>query len=256
MAEYVDNSFALFKFNALVDTFSNTVVKTNQKYLIVDVADDGSDKTKFSFWEGMEEYKRETFEGINTEAIIAQIREYQTQEKIPMSNTLVDAIGVGSAVASNSMLSGIIGYKSSYAPIKTDSSPVTLPYIHYTKDAPLTSEYANLRSQCVFELARNVNDHKIASKVTGRNKEVIIEELPLYQDASKGDGKRMATQKDDVKQILGHSPDDSDTWIMRMYFTIRDKMLPNQSEEVARLASELDRQFTKTAERQSLNSTR
>jgi len=256
LAEYVENTGALFKYTALLDVFSNAITKNNQKYLIVDVADDGSDKTKFSFWEGLEEYRRETFENINTEAIISQIREYQTQEKIPMSNTLVDAIGVGSAVASSSMLSGIIGYKSSYAPIRTDISPVALPNVHYTKEAPLTSEYKNLRSQCVFTLADLVNNHKIASKVTGRNKEAIIEELAMYQDSSQGDGKRMATQKEDVKEILGHSPDDSDTWIMRCYFQIRDRMLPDQSEQAALLARQLEEQFNRTALRQEFNSTR
>jgi hypothetical protein len=243
LAEYVDNAGALFKYTALLDVFSNTITKTPDKYLIVDVADDGSDKTKFSFWEGLEEYRRETFERLNTEGIVAQIREYQTQDKIPMSNTLVDAIGVGSAVASSSFLDGIIGFKSSYSPIRTDINPVLLPNVHYTKDAPLTSEYKNLRSQCVFILADLVNNHKIASKVTGRNKEAIIEELPTYQDVSTGDGKRFATPKEEVKEILGRSPDDSDTWIMRMYFVIRDKMLPNQSIEASRVIEQLKNQF-------------
>jgi hypothetical protein len=256
LAEYVENEGALFKYTALLDVFSNAIDKKLSKYLIIDVADDGSDKTKFSFWEGLEEYRRETFDSLNTESIVAQIREYQTQDKIPMSNTLVDAIGVGSAVASNSMLNGIIGFKSSYSPIKTDLSPVYLQNVHYTKDAPLTSDYANLRSQCIFELSRLVNDHKIASKVTGRSKEAIIEELSLYQDVSKGDGKRFATPKEDIKEILGHSPDDSDTWIMRMYFFIRDKMLPNQSEQAIKLAEELKDQFNRNIKNQVYNDTR
>ena len=256
LAEYVENSGALFKYTALLDVFSNAITKNGQKYLIIDVADDGSDKTKFSFWDGLEEYRRESFEHLNTEAIIAKTREYQTEERIPMSQTLVDAIGVGAAVASSSMLSGIIGYKSSYAPIKTDHSPVHLPHIHYTKEAPLTSDYKNLRSQCVFILAEHVNNHKIASKVTGRNKEAIIEELAMYQDASQGDGKRMATPKEDVKELLGHSPDDSDTWIMRMYFEVKNKMLPDQSEETHRLAERLKGQFDKAFISQPLNNTR
>jgi hypothetical protein len=65
----------------------------------------------------------------------------------------------------------------------------------------------------------------------------VIEELANYQDASKGDGKRMATQKDEVKEIIGRSPDDSDCWIMRMYFELKGKLLPQQSEEVARIIS-------------------
>ena len=235
MAEYVDNAGALFHYDALIDVFSNTITKDKEKYLIVDIADDGSDKTVFSLWEGLEEYKREEYAHMNTETIISQIREYQRIEQIPMSQSLVDAIGVGAGVASSSLLTGIIGYKSSYAPIKTDQSIVQLPNIHYRTGAPLTSEYANLRSQCVFTLADLVNNHKVASRVTGEFKEKTIEELALYQDASKGDGKRMATQKEDVKEALGRSPDHSDTMIMRMYFVIRARMIPEQSIEVAEL---------------------
>lgn len=229
LAEYVDNTGALFHYDALVDVFSNTVSKGKDKFLIIDVADDGTDKTVFSFWEGMEEYRREEFQGLNTENIIDKTKEYTIDERIPMSHVMVDAIGPGAGVASSSRLTGIIGYKSSYGAIKTDTSIVLLPNVHYRKDAPMVTEYANLRSQCVFTLADHVNNHKIASRVDGRFKENIIEELALYQDASKGDGKRLATKKEDVKEALGHSPDHSDTWIMRMYFVVRGSMVPEQS---------------------------
>lgn len=232
LAEYVDNQGSLFKYEAIVDVFSNTVTKENSKYLIVDIADDGTDKTKFSFWEGLEEYRREEFERMNTETIIAKIREYASQDRIPYSQIAVDAIGVGAGVASSSQLDGIIGYKSSYSPIKTDVDIVRLPNVGYLPDSKsLTSDYKNLRSQCVFTLSDLVNNHKIASKVTGRMKENIIEELSTYQDSSIGDGKRMATMKEDVKSIIGRSPDDSDTWIMRMYFELRKKMLPDLGEQ-------------------------
>lgn len=232
MAEYVDNAGALFHYDALVDVFSNTITKDKEKYLIVDIADDGSDKTVFSLWEGLEEYKREEFAHLNTENIIDKMREYQSEEQIPMSQSLVDAIGVGAGVASSSMLTGIIGYKSSYAPIKTDGSIVALPNVHYLKNAPLISEYANLRSQCVFTLADHVNNHKIASRIIGAHRERTIEELALYQDVSRGDGKRLATQKDDIKEKLGRSPDHSDTMIMRMYFIVRKKMTTNTTQSV------------------------
>ena len=234
LAEYIDNQGALFHYDALIDVFSNTVTKENAKYLIVDIADDGSDKTIFSFWEGLEEYRREEFARLNTESIIEKIREYANKDRISYSNIAVDAIGVGAGVASSSFLDGIIGFKSSYGAIKTDTDIVRLPNVNYTKDAPLITDYKNLRSQCIFELSFLVNNHKIASKIEGRGKELIIEELSAYQDASKGDGKRMPTQKEDIKEILGRSPDHSDCWIMRMYFIIKNKMLPNQSEEASK----------------------
>lgn len=252
-AEYLDNAGALFRYDALVDVFSNTVDKTTDKYLIIDVADDGSDKTKFSFWEGMEEFRRETFSRLNTEQIIEKTREYAAQDRIPYSHILVDAIGVGAAVASSSLLDGIIGYKSSYSPIRTDIDIVKLPNVHYTNDAPLTSEYRNLRSQCVFILSEYINNHKIASKVTGRDKENIIEELSTYQDASLGDGKKMATMKENIKEIIGRSPDDSDTWIMRMYFVIRNRMLPDQSKERSRIMDIQQERFMKNRKSMSSN---
>lgn len=256
MAEYVDNAGALFKYAAVIDVFTNSVTKTGQKYLLVDVAEDGSDTVKMSFWEDLEEYRRETFARLNTEGVINQIREYAAEEQIPYSNIAVDAIGVGYGVASSSLLDGVISFKSSYGAMRVDANPILLPNVHYHKDAPLTSEYRNLRSQCVFTLADLVNNHKIASRCTGRNKEAIIEELPVYQEVSKGDGKRLATAKEDIKELIGHSPDDSDTWIMRMYFVLRDKLLPDQSENAKHVADSLDRQFATNISRQPMNSTK
>ena len=257
MAEYVDNAGALFGYDAVLDVFTNAITKSKEKYLIIDVADDGTDKTKFSFWQGLEEYRRESFGYMTTDAKIAKTREFQTQEQIPMSQTLVDAnYGSGVAMASSPLLDGIIGYKGSYGAIRTDQDPTKLPNVHYTKGSSLVSDFKNLRSQCIFTLADLVNRHEIASKVVSKDKEAIIEELPLYQDASKGDGKRMATTKEDIVALLGHSPDDSDTWIMRMYFVVRAQLVPGQSEDAKERASKVARQFNMDASFNEVNSTK
>jgi hypothetical protein len=259
LAEHVENAGALFRYDALVDVFSNTVTKEGGKFLIVDVADDGSDKTVFSLWDGLEEYRREEYAGLNSEAVISQIREIAAAERIPYSHIAVDAIGVGASVASNSLLSGVIGFKSSHAPFKTDADIVRLPGVSYREGAPaLTSDFQNLRAQCVFTLAEHVNSHKLASRVTGRFKEAILEELPVYQDASKGDGKRMPTKKEEVREVLGRSPDHSDTWIMRMYFVVRGRLSPEQSPEFARLLEQQRANFdrNRSTNRRGVNSSR
>ena len=190
---------------------------------------------------------------MNKESIIAKIREYASQDKIPYSCIAVDAIGVGAGVASSSLLDGIIGFKSSYSAVKTEVDIVRLPNVHYIKEVPLVSEYKNLRSQCIFNLAELVNNHKIASRVTGRQKEVIIEELSNYQDVSQGDGKRMATAKEDIKAMIGRSSDASDCSIMRCYFVIRAKISPNQSQDKIELNNKLQQQFLRNENRQILN---
>jgi len=257
MAEYVENSGALFSYSALVDCFTNTVTKDGRKYLIVDVADDGSDRTVFSFWDGLEEYRREEFSHMNSESLISQIREYAAMDRIPYSQIAVDAIGVGSAAASSSLLNGIIGFKGSYAPIKTDLDIVKVPNMGYLPTAPvLTSDYRNLRVQCVFELANLVNNHRIASKVTGSFRERTIEEVSVYQDTSNGDGKRMCTTSEEVKEAIGRSPDHASTWIMRVYFHVMSRMSPNQSEEASEAARRLRERMMQNSGRQQMNSGR
>src|SRR3990167_7849199 len=208
LAEYVENEGALFKYTALLDLFSNTVIKNNEKYLTIDVAGEGSDKTIFTFWNGLEAYRIDIYDKLLTDGIINQVRESAAQERIPYSHIAVDGIGEGSGVASSPLLDGIVSFKSSYQPFKTELSIVRLPNVGYTKDAPRFTEYRNLRSQCVFTFAGLVNEHEIAIKTEDqRIKSHIIEELSNYQDASAGDGKRMATQKEDIKAAIGRSPD-------------------------------------------------
>lgn len=257
LAEYVDNAGSLFKYAALIDMFTNTITKSKEKFHIVDIADDGSDKTVSSLWEGLELYDIEQYERLNTEGIINLIREKNSQHRVPYSQTAVDAIGVGAGVASSSLLDGIIGYKSSYQAIRTEQSIVQLQNIHFLAHAPLVTEFKNLRSQCIFTLADLVNNHKIACRISDvRIKERIIEELALYQDASQGDGKRFATPKEDVVALLGRSPDLSDVLVMRMYFEIKSKLLPMQSEEQAVIADRMSKQFTYNESRQDLASTK
>lgn len=254
LAEHVDNEGALFKYNALVDIFSNTIEKNNKKFLTIDVADDGSDSTVLNYWNGLESFKIEKYKKLNTEMIINQIKESASLERIPYSHIIVDAIGVGSAIASSSELEGIIGFKSSYSAIRTDESPVDLNHLKFNNPPHLITDYKNLRSQCIFKLASLVNNHNIACAIKDdRLKSEIIEELSQYQDVSVGDGKRMATQKDDVKAVIGRSPDCSDTFIMRMYFEIKDMVseFPTDS-DTNNLIMEMDSAFN----RNQLNSTR
>lgn len=243
--DYLDQTKSLFNYSALIDMFSNAVDDKPINYLIVDVAGEGADSTKFSYWEGLVEIWRYTFHNINNETIIQKIREYAQTYKIPYSRIAVDAIGIGESIGNSSLLDGIVPFKSSYAPIKTDESIVQLPNVHYTKNTPLISDYVNLRSQCLFVLSEHINNHNIASRVQGEDKEKVIEELSLYQDITKNDEKRKATSKDDIKVLLGRSPDDSDCFIMRMYFEVRNKIAPDQTERQAQVSNAMKDQFAR-----------
>lgn len=231
LAEHIENKGSLFNSSALVDVFYNIVSDSRQKYLIIDVSGDGKDKMVFSYWKGLTEYKRRILDNLQNEELVEEIRNEAKNKQIPYGNICVDGIGVGERITGSSFLRGIVIYKGSYAPIKTDIDPVRISNINYLPGSQkLISDYKNLRCQCVFILAEYINNHKIASEVE-ENKEDIIEELSNYQDVSKGDGKRMATTKEDLKMIIGRSPDISDTWQMRMYFEIKKRITEDQDEQ-------------------------
>jgi len=64
----------------------------------------------------------------------------------------------------------------------------------------------------------------------------------------------MATQKEVIKEIIGHSPDASDCFIMRMYFEVMSKVLPEQSEERSLVINRQREMFAQR--RNNSNSTR
>jgi len=51
--DYDEDKDSLITFDALTDSFSNTIVKDNQKYMVIDVARLGKDTTVFAFWDGL-----------------------------------------------------------------------------------------------------------------------------------------------------------------------------------------------------------
>lgn len=255
--EYDNDNNNLFNHDALNDVFTNTVASNGKRYLILDIGDDGDDPTVASVWDGFTEIYRERRLGLNTENIIEWIRELAVEWNVPFSQIAVDAIGVGTGVAKSSLLSGIVGYKSSYGPIKTDKNPVALPIQKKISEAKkYSSDYKNLRSQCLFYLSDYVNNHKIASRVSDGQKDVIIDELSQYKDVTKEDQKRVATSKDVVKDAIGRSPDDSDTWIMRMYFVIRDEVVSDDTEKRSEVKQKLKSQFNKNRGNAVFNSTK
>ena len=255
--EFDNDPNILFDAEALIDVFTNTIDSDGTKALVVDISDGGDDAVVYSFWDGLTEYKRVKEYDQNTENIIDDIRKYAHEDGIPFGNIVVDAIGVGAGVASSSLLKGIIGFKSSYAPIKTDDNIVQLPNAGTLPKAPkLVSDYKNLRCQCVFTLAEHVNNHEIASTVEEGIHDVIIQELEQYKDTTIPDQKRQCTQKPDVKDAIGRSPDDSDTWIMRMYLVIRGKVSPKTSEERKQTQSKQKSQFNRNRSNMVANSSK
>ncbi len=217
--DYDEDKNSLVSFDALSDAFTNTIIKDNQKYLIVDVARFGEDSTTFNFWEGLELVKIERREKQSTEMTKQQVKDYASADRIPYSNIMVDEDGIGGAVVDG--LVGVRGFIANSTPIPTGTE-IRSRFSKIDNFLIPKTNFKNLKSQCAFKLAELINEHKVAFKVP-EYREVIIEELSalLRHNKVDGDGKLQIKPKDEVKADIGHSPDIGDPLIYRAWFELK-----------------------------------
>lgn len=252
--DYEEDQDSLISFDAITDAFSNTVVKDNQKYLIVDVARLGKDSTVFSYWDGLEEYKIEKFQQQSTETTEQAIRDKAAIEQIPWSNVLVDEDGIGGGVVDH--LKGIKGFMANTSPFPT-AQEVRTRFAKLQNEFIPKTNFKNLKAQCGWKLAELINERKIAFKVPDYREE-IIQDLTsmLRQKDVDTDGKLQLRPKDEVKQELGHSPDVGDTHLMRAWFELKKETLDEDPVKAAKVTEVILRQLATNQVRLKQDSTK
>lgn len=216
--DYDEDKDSLISFDALTDTFTNTITKDGKKYLIVDVARLGQDSTVMAFWDGLELYKVEQFHKQDTAVTVQKIKDFASIERIPFSNILIDSDGIGGGVVDH--LFGVKPFVANSTPLPT-TAQVRMKQSKIVTDLTPKTNFSNLKAQCAFKLAELINEHKIAFK-TPDYRDVIMEELTslLRQKDVDSDGKLKIIPKEDVKAVLGRSPDIGDTLIYRAWFEL------------------------------------
>jgi phage terminase large subunit len=226
--DYDEDKDSLITYDALADTFTNTIVKDGQKYLTVDVARLGRDSTVMSFWEGLELYKIEKYQKQDTDATKQKIKDFAATEKIPYSNILIDEDGIGGAVVDG--LFGVKGFIANTSPLPT-ANEIRMKLIKSEINA--RPNFKNLKAQCGFKLAEMINERKLAIR-TGEYRDDIIEELTaiLRQKNFDKEGKMQLIPKDEVKTAISRSPDVGDTILMRMLFELQRELKGSHNEAV------------------------
>lgn len=225
--DYEDDKDSLISADALEDAFTNTIAKSDKKYLTVDVARQGRDSTVFSFWNGLELYRVEERQKQGTDKTEQNVKDFAIEEKIPYSQIIVDEDGIGGGVVDH--LRGVKGFTANSSVIKT-AAQIREKVARVNHDLVPKLPYANLKSQCGWKLAELINEHKTAFKVPDyRNR--IIEELgaELRDAEPDSDKKKQLRAKEGVKRDLnGKSPDVGDTIIMRMWFELRNESIGDE----------------------------
>lgn len=216
--DYDDDPQKLFVYDKITDLFTNTHVKEGNKYMVIDPAGKGRDKTVVSMWTGWRAYKWYMETRTDQSLLIPLLREFQKKEEIPNSNTICDYDGLGVGIVDQMKCKAFQGGSS---PILSEEE----------KEKEMVSNYKNLRAQCFFLLADKVNKNEIYIKTPNtETEEAIIEELDVIKEINDGkDQKKQIIPKGSLKEDpttetirsqLGRSPDYADTLMMRMWFEV------------------------------------
>lgn len=200
--EYEDDPTNLMQYDAIVDLFTNTAELSEEVYITADIARYGQDKTVIMLWRGFKVEKIFTYEKQGLDATTTKIRDLASNERVPYSHIVVDEDGVGGGVVDS--LQGCKGFVANSTALEN----------------PFTGEkenYQNLKAQCTYKLAQYINNHKIAVTADSTIRTLLIEELEQIKtkDIDK-DQKLRVRPKDEIKEVLGRSPDYADALMMRM----------------------------------------
>lgn len=207
--EYDDDPAALIPYDKILDCFSNDFeTLRGEKYITVDVARFGSDKTVIGLWDGWR-VKMKTYKGLNVKETATEVLRMQIQNEVPLSNVIADEDGVGGGVVDITSSKGFVN----------NSRPLINPITKKEEN------YNNLKSQCYFRLAERINKGGLYIDCDDiKVKADIIQELEQVKQYNMDkDGKRQVLPKDKVKEVIGRSPDYSDTLMMREWFELRPK---------------------------------
>lgn len=200
--EYSDDPSALIPFEKISDIFTNSFVSGGDKFITADIARLGRDETVIGVWDGMRLIEIKQFDkNLVTEAA-TEIDRLRIENKVPISNVIVDEDGVGGGVKD---ILGCEGFVNNASPLPVDGEK---------------ENYNNLKSQCYFKLAAAINKSQLyIANITTDQRDKLVQELEqVKQHNMDKDGKKQVLPKDKIKELIGRSPDISDMIMMRMWF--------------------------------------
>lgn len=200
--EYDDDPSTLIDADSISDYWNpNNVEAKGIRYLTIDVARKGKDKTVFRVWHGWLCVARYEIPKSGLDVVVDKAKEIQRIHSISNKNTIADEDGVGGGVVDFLKCKGFIN----------------------NSKALNGENYINLKSQCGFEMAKKIVKGEVGEICNDSNViETTSEEMEqVKQKDIDKDGKVALVSKDIVTQNIGRSPDDWDSILMRKWFDYR-----------------------------------
>ena len=205
--DFEDDTWMLFKKKDIDRLFTNEQ-KWTQYCIVADVARFGKDTTRISLRRWNTRRKVWTYKKNTVTEVIDSILFIAWQYEVDHRDIIIDSDWVWWWVVD--WISYCTGFINNSSPVVTWSK----------------QNYANLKSQCAFELKRRIENWEIVIDWDHANKDkdwhdLQQELLNCYIDEKSLDWKTKIESKDKMKERIWRSPDLLDTMIMRMYPYLR-----------------------------------
>jgi len=203
-AEQSEDEGQLIMNESIIKLFSNTHIESGVKYITADIARLGKDKTVIFVWDGWRviEIKEMLVSKVN-ESVDA-INTLATAHNVNRSNIIVDEDGVGGGVKD---YLNCLGFVNNSKPVK-----------YRNKE----ENFVNLKTQCYYKLAEIINRNEIYVNCNELQERLLTEELEMVRLAKEVDAQKIALKnKDEIKKIIGRSPDYSDGLMLRVWFELK-----------------------------------
>ena len=197
--DYDDESWSLFRHDEILDLFSSTVIKSDVRYMSVDVARLWKDNTIITIREWLECWEIIKYNWYTTDQTAQAIKEFEVSLWIPRRNIIIDTDWVWWWVA--------------------DQVRWCVNFINNSR--PTDHNFINLKTQCYYKL-RDLMEKRLVRVIADWDiREKLSQELSNIKVKNPDkDQKTQLESKEEMKKRLWRSPDIADSIMMRMYYEL------------------------------------
>lgn len=201
---FMEEDDQLFTYEKITDAqFKFAPNPSNRKLMSVDVARYGTDRSVVMIWVGLALIECHTYKKIDTQDLIAHIQDLMELHGIDRSSVIIDEDGIGAPIKDAIKSKGFVN-----------------------NSRPLHGQnFVNLKSQSYVKLGELFKDGKISLNIIDPEMvdQLTQELLAIKLKDMDKDNKIAIQSKDEMKKLLGVSPDLADCMMFRMWFEIANK---------------------------------
>lgn len=193
--------------DAIADLWTNSAER-GDRYMVVDVAGEGQDKTTVTVWDGLHIDYIYTEDKSKGPDLVATIDALAKSEGVGRSRIVVDCDGIGGMGVADYLV-GCVRFHGGGAVVPQQGDKRV--------------NFANLRAQCYYKLAELVNERAVSiDPDCSEYASTINTELEYVRRKDDITANKLGVMpKDKVKEGLGRSPDYADNLMMRMVLELR-----------------------------------